>query len=86
MAERLTDQERVKVLLEEFNRRALSDGLTSYEVATIRELLPQIRELLESKRRSQWLWKRIGVFLLAAPAVGVVLQGAIKLLDWLRSQ
>ncbi len=56
------------------------------EVREIRRLLPQLQEMLENRRRSQWLWKRIGVFLLAAPAVGVVVQGLIKLLEWIRGQ
>lgn len=56
------------------------------EVREIRKLLPQLQEMLESRRRSQWLWKRIGIFFLAAPTLGAVWQGVIKLLEWIRSQ
>ena len=61
--------------------------LSPEEIREWREvLLPQIRELLKSRERNQWLWKRIGMFLMAAPAVGVILAGAARLLEWIRGQ
>ncbi len=63
-----------------------SGVLEPEEVREWRELRPKLRALVESRERRKWLLKQIGVFLLAAPAVGVILQGILKLLEWIKSQ
>jgi hypothetical protein len=78
------DQERLQELIEQFNRNALHDKLTSYEVVELRALIPQIKEVLESQRRLKWLFKLLGMFLLAAPAVAAVAQGFSKLVEWVQ--
>jgi hypothetical protein len=80
------DAERLKELIAEVNRRALYDDLRPHEVAELREILPKIKEMLESFNRIKWLLKLIGMFLLAAPAVAAVGQGISKMLGWIRQQ
>ncbi len=80
------DAQDLRAIIDEVNRRALRDELRPHEVEQIRELLPQIREMLETHRRTKWLLKLLGMFLLAAPAVAAVGQGFSKLIDWIRGQ
>lgn len=63
-----------------------SDTLEPYEIAELRELLPQLKDILENRRRQQWLWKRIGAFLLGGPALLALWQAGTKLIEWIRSQ
>jgi hypothetical protein len=63
-----------------------SDALDPHEVAELRELMPQVREMLESRRRSQWLWKRIGAAVFGGPAILALWQAGAKLIEWIRSQ
>jgi hypothetical protein len=63
-----------------------SDELTPYERAQFREMLPQIKELLETRRLNRRVWQSVGMFLLAAPAVTAMWQGLLKLVEWMRHQ
>jgi hypothetical protein len=83
------DQTPIELLMEAvkgLGARIDDKALLPEEVREFRRLLPQLQELLESKRRWQWIWKRVGAFLLAAPALGVAWQGVVKLLEWIRGQ
>jgi len=80
------DTQDLRAIIDEVNRRALRDELSPHEVVEIRDLLPHIKELLEANRRTKWLLKLVGMFLLAAPAVAAIGQGLSKIVDWIRGQ
>jgi hypothetical protein len=87
------DAERLKELIAEVNRKALSDDLTSREVDLIREMLPHLKDMIEERNRRQWLktrhqWfvKRIWAFLLAIPALLGSWQVVTKIVEWFRGQ
>jgi len=90
------DTEALRELIEEVNRRAMRDEFGPHEVVELRELLPvlrqigellpQIKENVESHRRMRWLIKMIGMFFLAAPAAAAVGQGFAKFIEWIRGQ
>jgi hypothetical protein len=66
---------------------ARTKTLSPEEIRELREvLIPQLREMLKSRERTQWLWKRVGMFLLAIPALAALGQGLIQLLEWIRRQ
>jgi RNA processing factor Prp31 len=77
--------EQLQLLIDELNRRSMHDDLRPNEIMQIRELLPQIRELVEARKRLKWLLKSVGMFLLAAPAVTAVWQAFIKIVEWIRN-
>jgi len=77
--------EQLKLLIDELNRRSMHDDLRPNEIMQIRELLPQMRELVEARKRLKWLLKSVGMFLLAAPAVTAVWQALIKIVEWIRN-
>ena len=79
------DEENLQEIINEVNRRALRDELKPSEVAALRELLPRIRELLEAYERRKWLFKSLGVFLLAFPAMLAMWQGVQRIIEWIRS-
>lgn len=80
------DAQDLRAIIDEVNRRALRDELRPHEVSEVRELLPQIKDMLEAHRRTKWLLKLLGMFLLAAPAVAAIGQGFSKLVEWIRGQ
>ncbi len=86
MAEIENDAERLQALIDEVNRKAAHDELRPYEVALFREMLPQLREMLEAHRRQQWIAKRIGMFLLGVPAAMAMWQAVAKLVEWIKGQ
>jgi hypothetical protein len=45
---------------------------------------PEIVEMLEAYRRQQWITKRVGMFLLAGPAMVAIWQAATRLVEWIR--
>ncbi len=45
---------------------------------------PELVEMLEAHRRQQWILKRIGMFLLGAPAIVAMWQGIQKLIEWVK--
>lgn len=67
-------------------QRTVSENFNSYEIAQIREILPQIKEMLEARRRWQWFWKSIGAVFLGGPAIVALWQALLKLIEWIRSQ
>lgn len=80
------DTQDLRAIIDEVNRRAIRDELRPHEVAEWRELAPQLKELLEAHRRTKWLLKMLGMFLLAAPAVAAVGQGFSRMIDWIKGQ
>lgn len=74
------DEDRLKALI----AKAVSAELTSREVDLIREMLPQLKVLLDERGRQQWLMKRIWAFLLAGPAMFGVWQVGTKIVEWIR--
>ena len=76
----------LRTLINEFNRQAMRGELSQHEIAQIREFIPQMRSIIEERKRRQWLLKSIGMFLLAAPAVAALWQGLVKLVEWIRGQ
>jgi len=80
------NEDDLRAIIDEVNRKAMRDELAPHEVAELRELLPKIREDQESRRRIKWLLKSIGMFLLAAPALTALWQIWSKFIDWIRGQ
>lgn len=79
------DQERLNRLIDDINERAMHDNLRPHEVEEIRELWPEVKETLEGRRRIKWLLKALGAMLLAIPAIGTLVGGTLKIVDWIRS-
>jgi len=86
------NEDDLKKLFEDFNRDQLSERFNADERVQIRAFFKkdgpadQLNEALEERRRTKWLLKLLGMFLLAAPAVAAVGQGFSKLVEWIRGQ
>ena len=81
------DAEDLRAIIDEVNRRALRDELRPHEVSEIRDLLPQLRVMLERQRRMAWLLKSIGMIAVAAPAALFAgMQIWSKFIEWARGQ
>jgi len=83
------NEDELKRLFEDFNRDQLSERFNADERVQIRAFFKkdgpadQLNEALEERRRTKWLLKLLGMFLLAAPAVAAVGQGFSKISEWI---
>lgn len=64
------------------------DTLRPDEVAEIRKLLPQLADMIESRKRWKWFWGRVAAVFLGGPALvtmGAALwQLGVKIAEWIR--
>lgn len=81
------DTEDLRAIIDRVNRQALHDELRPHEVAELRDLMPQLRAMMERQRRMAWLFKSIGMIAVAAPAaLFAAMQIWSKFIEWIRGQ
>ena len=54
------------------------------ELEPLIEMLPQLKDMLESHRQIRWLLKAIGTFFAGAATMAVIAKGFSEMIDWWR--